>query len=82
MSLELSKEMASIIKEKVGISLDDMRKQTIEEIEEKVEKKIGRKLTFGYEPGYIPRGNILIQNGRIILPEEIEEKFNSVFKTT
>lgn len=79
MSLKLSKAMMSIIEEKVGMSHYKMKTSSFEEIDGFIENKSRRKLKFGYEPGYSPRGNILIQLRRIITPEEANKNFRKYF---
>ena len=79
MSLKLSKEMMSIIEEKVGMSRDKMKASSFEEIDRFIENKSKHKLEFGYEPGYSARGNILIQFRKIITPEEADKNFRKYF---
>jgi len=64
--------MASLIERDTGMSLYDIRHKSLDEIHRSIERKIGRKLSLGFEPDHQGRGSILIQENRIIWPEEIE----------
>lgn len=78
MTHAFSKGMEEIIRDATGMSVDEMQKSDHETIQRSIEKKIGHKLKFGYEPGLVPR-NMLLAAGRIVRPEELEPP--SVFAT-
>lgn len=75
----INPELASIIEESVGMSIDEIRRKDFSEIDSSIEERIGHPLKFGLEPGHCGRGNMLIQMGRTISPEEIEEKMEKYF---
>ena len=62
----------AIIQRETGMSMDEIRQTPIEECDRRIEKRMGHRLTFGVEPGHVPRGNALIQLGRIIWPDKVE----------
>ena len=72
MSFSISSKMAKKIKCDTGMSLEDIRKNNLEEIHNKLEMKIGHELKLGFEPIHLCRGSMLILEDRIIWPEEID----------
>ena len=79
MDYTISPELASLIEKSVGMSLDEIRRKDFSEIDSSIEERIGRPLKFGHEPGHRGRGNMLIQMGRTISPEEIERRMEKYF---
>jgi len=79
MDYTLSPEMASVIEKSVGMPLDEIRRKDFSEIDRSIEERVGHPLKFGCEPGHQGRGNMLIQLGRIISPEEIERRMEKFF---
>ena len=71
MSSGFTKGMEEMILNVTGMSVGEIRLADHETVRLSIEKKIGHKLRFGYEPGLVPR-NVLLAEGRIIWPEELE----------
>lgn len=64
--------MRTIIQRATGMSVEEIDRADHETIHRSIEKKIGHKLELGLVPGRLSSGNVLIDAGRIITPEEIE----------
>ena len=71
MAYAFSKGMEEVIRNATGMSVDEIHRADHETIQLSIENKIGHKLRFGYEPGFVPR-DVLLAEGRIILPEELQ----------
>ena len=80
MSHFFSDEMQSVIEGSVGMSLKDIKEKDVEEIQGSIEERSGEKIELSKEPRHSLRGNILIQMGRTITSNEIDDNFNKHFR--
>ena len=66
----LSEEAKATSVKIIGLTVDEMRQLTCDEMRAYIEKKIGKKLTFPQKPDsrFIVRGNPLIAAHRWIFP--------------
>ena len=67
---KLSEEVNATTVDIIGLTVDEMRQMTCDELRAYIEKKIGKKLTFPTKPDprFIVRGNPLIAAHRWIFP--------------
>ena len=79
MLLALNKKTAEVIKNKTGISPEQIAKMDVDEIDQIIEKKIGKKLTHGKTfKGLLPRGNVYLFLGRLLSIEYINKKLSKI----
>ena len=62
--------MVALIERRTGMSIEQIRSKSIDEIHSAIENRIGHKLKLGFEPGRRPRGNVLLDMDRVIWPNE------------
>ena len=64
------------IEEDTGIPFEEIADMDWEEIDRRIEQKIGKKLTFRpcTDSRHLPRGSVLLQLGRLIFPQEVEQR--------
>lgn len=76
-------EMIANIEHNTGMTMEELRTLDHEEIDRRIEEKIGHPLKLGVEPGFqqLSRGDdsVLIEEGRTISHEQIESDFNKMF---
>ena len=82
MSRYFSSAMQRMIEQYVGMSLDDIRSSGIEDIHASIERRIGKKLEIGKEPGILGRGSMYIQLDRTISRKQIDSDMEKYFKDT
>ena len=68
---QMSAKLAERIERDTGLSVERIKASSFEAIDGHLEQRIGRKLAFGKEPGHWGRGSVLLQEDRIIFPEEV-----------
>ena len=70
-----SKEMEGFIERSVGMPLNDIKEKDVEEIHNSIEERTGKKLELCKEPRHHSRGSVLIQLGRTISRNQLENNF-------
>ena len=71
MDYVISDGLAQLICSDTGMTKDDLSLSTAGKVTRSIEKKVKHVLCFGKEPGHVGRGSVLLQEDRIIHPEEL-----------
>ncbi len=78
MPFTLSSRMSATMKQKTGMTLEELRVAPVEDIDARIEAKLGHPLRSGREPGLVTKGSILIEFGETISPEELEAEIAQI----
>ena len=66
------------IEKRVGMTAEEMRRATLDELREAAEKKLGHRLTYRVRWPLVGRGNIL--RDRILSHEDVERILDAALK--
>ena len=81
MSTKMEEYILSTIVRDTGINEELIQHCNFYDIDKKIEGNSGKKLKFGNELSYSPRGNPFMQKGYIKTTEEIEKEYKKYFKS-
>ena len=68
--MSIKSQLAAVIERRTGLTVDQIRAMSADDRQDAVERKIGKPLTYEFEPSLHPRGNVYLQTGRILWPDE------------
>lgn len=74
----LSEKFKAAIQRVLGTSVEAMRDMDFDEEVAFVQARKGKELKFATDERLIPRGNPYLASGRIITPEELDEKLGKI----
>ena len=77
---QLPADIQRSIERSTGIPFADIADMDWEEIDRRIEQKVGKNLTFCPCDDFrlLPRGSVLLQLGRLILPQEITRRLSKI----
>ena len=74
----LSGAMRNFVEKVTGISFEELRTRPIEEVQGRMEARLGHAFCYAREPEQAARGSVLLELGEIVTPEEIEAELAKV----
>ena len=78
--MQLPQDTQRAITENTGIPFAEIMDMDWEEIDQRIEQKIGKKLSFHpcNDSRILPRGSVLLNLGRLILPEDRDRRLDKI----
>ena len=77
---QLPVDTQQAIADDTGVPFVEIADMDWEEIDQRIEQKIGKKLQFHphLDSRTLPRGSVLLNLGRMILPQDVEKRLKRV----